>query len=454
MPEKLVRTQVDVIRRLARRRARGPLVRCLNKSNATDIAEAAAGMRRGEMLFLIDQIEDDGLAGEMLLELPEIQLLHVVNGIAVERITAWFAEMEPDDAADVAARLPEDVQEQVLRGLKREDREEVEGLMAWPEDSAGGIMSPVAFRLDEDTTCREAIEALHEQADVEMVFYVYVLNESGQLVGTCSLRNLLLNPPSTALNQIMTTDVVTVTPETDQEEVAATTARYDLLAIPVVDESRCLLGIVTVDDVLDVLRDEAAEDMMLMAGVGDSYDPQESSAFAAVRIRIRWLLVTLIAGILLMTIIGEFDATIRKHLIVAGLIPVLMAMSGNVGIQASTITVRNLATGHLSAVGGIRGLVMREARVGILLGLFFGLMLGGWCLIVGDGEADLMVAMAVGVSIAVSLTVAAVVGTVTPILLDRFDVDPAVAAGPFVTTVIDLTGILVFFSIFWAWPGI
>jgi magnesium transporter len=160
----------------------------LVKSNATDIAEAAAGMRRGEMLFLVDQIEDNALAGEMLLELPETQLLHVVNGIAVERISTWFAEMEPDDAADVAARLPEDVQEQVLRGLKREDREEVEGLMAWPEDSAGGIMSPVAFRLGEDTSCREAIEALHEQADVEMVFYVYVLNDSGQLVGTCSLQ--------------------------------------------------------------------------------------------------------------------------------------------------------------------------------------------------------------------------------------------------------------------------
>jgi len=454
MTEKLVRTQVDVIRRLARRRAKGPLARCLAKSNAKDIAEAAAGMRRGEILFLVDQVDDNALAGEMLLELPETQLLQVVNGISVERISAWLSEMEPDDAADVAARLPDDVQEQVLRGLKREDREEVEELMAWPEDSAGGIMSPVAFRLSEDATCREAIEALHEQADVEMVFYVYVLNDAGQLVGTCSLRNLLLNPPSTPLNRIMTTDVITVTPETDQEEVAATTARHDLLAIPVVDESHALMGIVTVDDVIDVLREEAAEDMMLMAGVGDSYDPQESSAFAAVQIRIRWLLVTLVAGILLMTVIGRFDATIRKNLIVAGLIPVLMAMSGNVGIQASTITVRNLATGHVSAAGGIRGLVFREARVGLLLGLFFGLILGAWCLFVGTGDEKMMVSLAVGTSIAVSLTVAAVVGTVTPILLERFDVDPAVAAGPFVTTVIDLTGVVVFFSIFWAWPGI
>ena len=454
MPEKLVRTQVDVIRRLARRRAKGPLGRCLEKSNATDIAEAAAGMRRGEILFLVDQIEDNALAGEVLLLLPDSQLLDVVNGTSVPRISAWLSDLEPDDAADVAARLPEDLQEEVLKGLKREDREEVEELMAWPEDSAGGIMSPVAFRLSEDSTCREAIEALHEQADVEMVFYVYVLNDSGQLVGTCSLRNLLLNPPSTPLRDIMTTDVVTVAPETDQEEVASTTARHDLLAIPVVDEARQLLGIVTVDDVIDVLREEAAEDMMLMAGVGESYNPQESSAIAAVQIRVRWLLVTLVAGILLMTVIGRFDETIQNNLIVAGLIPVLMAMSGNVGIQASTITVRNLATGHVSAVGGMTGLLFREARVGILLGLFFGLILGGWCLLVGTGDNRLMVAMAVGTSICVSLTVAAVVGALTPILLDRFDVDPAVAAGPFVTTVIDLTGVVVFFTIFWAWPGI
>ena len=454
MPEKLVRTQVDVIRRLARRRAKGPLARCLSKSNANDISEAAAGMRRGEMLFLVDQIEDNALAGEVLLGLGDSHLLDVINGIAVERISLWLSDMEPDDAADVAARLPEEVQEQVLRGLKREDREEVEELMAWPEDSAGGIMSPVAFRLSETATCREAIEALHEQADVEMVFYVYVLNDAGQLVGTCSLRNLLLNPPSTALKDIMTTDVVTVTPETDQEEVAATTARHDLLAIPVVDESYQLIGIVTVDDVIDVLREEAAEDLMLMAGVGESYDPQESSALAAVQIRVRWLLVTLVAGILLMTVIGRFDTTIRKHLIVAGLIPVLMAMSGNVGIQASTITVRNLATGHVTAVGGVGRLLLREARVGVLLGLFFGVILGAWSVLVGSGDARLMVGLAVGTSICVSLTVAAVVGAFTPLLLDRFDVDPAVAAGPFVTTVIDLTGVLVFFGIFWAWPGI
>ena len=131
-----------------------------------------------------------------------------------------------------------------------------------------------------------------------------------------------------------------------------------------------------------------------------------------------------------------------------------MAMSGNVGIQASTITVRNLATGHVSAAGGMSGLLFREARVGLLLGLFFGLILGAWCMVVGVGETRLMVAMAVGTSICVSLTVAAVVGALTPILLDRFDVDPAVAAGPFVTTVIDLTGVMVFFTIFWAWPGI
>jgi magnesium transporter len=424
------------------------------KSTAMDIAEAAAGMRRGEMLFLVDQIENNALAGEVLLELSDGHLLQVVNGISVERISSWLSEMEPDDAADVAARLPSDVQEEVLRGLNREDREEVEELMAWPEDSAGGIMSPVAFRLAEDTTCREAIEALHEQADVEMVFYIYVLNDARQLVGTCSLRNLLLNPPSTPLKEIMTTDVVTVSPETDQEEVAATTARHDLLAIPVVDENHALMGIVTVDDIIDVLREEAAEDMMLMAGVGESYDPQESSALAAVKIRGRWLIVTLVAGILLMTLIGRFDATIRKNIIVAGLIPVLMAMSGNVGIQASTITVRNLATGHVSAAGGIRHLVFREARVGILLGLFFGMILGAWCLFVGTGDEKLMVGLAVGTSIAVSLTVAAVVGAITPILLYRFDVDPAVAAGPFVTTVIDLTGVVVFFTVFWAWPGI
>jgi len=451
MPEQRTKTQVAVICRLARRRVAGPLARCLERSNAEELGEAVSQLRKGETLFLFNQIDDDSLAGELLLELSETGLSEIVEEIDDAKLKGWMGELEPDDAADVAARLPEELQEQILGMLEDEDREEVEELMAWPEDSAGGIMSPVAFRMLDSATCREAIEALHEQGDVEMVFYIYLLNEADQLVGTCSLRNLLVNSPSTLLREIMTTDVVSVTPEMDQEEVARLTARFDLLAIPVVDDSHQLIGIVTVDDVIDVIRDEAAEDLMLMAGVSEGYDPQEASAITAVRERIRWLFVTLLAGMALVTIIGRFDEVLNKNLILAGLIPVLLAMSGNVGIQASTITVRNLVTNQVAVTGGTMRLVVMEARIGLLLGIVFGLLLGAWTLLL---SGELPLSMAVATSIAVAVTVASVVGTLTPIVLDKFGVDPAVAAGPFVTTVVDLAGVVVFFSIVWAWPGL
>jgi len=375
----------------------------------------------------------------------------VVEGVSLDRASAWFAELEPDDQADVLARLPEEWREKVLSSLEAEEREEVEELMAWPPDSAGGIMSPVAFRLPESTTCREAIEALQEQGDVEMVFYLYVESETGQLVGVVSLRNLLINPPSAKLNEIMSTDVVSVNAETDQEEVARIASHYDLLAVPVVDETHNLVGIVTIDDVIDVIREEAAEDLMKMAGVAEGYDPLANSAFEDLGARVRWLLVTLAAGLVLVEIISGFQTTLEENLILAGFIPVIMGLSGNVGIQAATITIQALASGRLALGGGIRDRILREGRVGFLLGLFFGSILRGWCVIRGQSVA---LGLAIGVSIALALVTAVIVGTTTPIFLKKLNVDPAVAAGPFVTTAIDLVGIMVYFSVVSAWPGL
>ncbi len=451
MAENLAQVRVDAIRRLTRRKAAGPLGRALAKSSNEDVAEAVAHLTRGETLFLVDQIEDDLQAGELLLALGERDFLNVLDGVSMERLARWVGEIEPDDQADLLLRMPEESKEELLSLLEEEDRENVEELMAWPQDSAGGIMSPVAFRLPESTTCREAIEALQEQREVEMAFYLYVENESGQLVGVVSLRNLLVNPPSMQLREIMSTDVVSVTAETDQEVVARIAARYDLLAVPVVDETHTLMGIVTIDDVIDVIHEEAAEDLMKMAGVGESYDPHATSAMHAMRNRVRWLMVTLVAGMVLVEIIGGFRITLEENLILAGFIPVIMGMSGNVGIQAATITIQNLATGRVSLGEGIRALLFRECQVGVLMGFFFGALLVGWCVLRGQ---DLQLGLAIGVSVGLSLVLAAVLGTMTPLVLKRMNVDPAVAAGPFVTTVIDLVGILVYFGVCSHWPGL
>jgi len=261
----------------------------------------------------------------------------------------------------------------------------------------------------------------------------------------------LINPPSTHLNEIMSTDVMSVTAETDQEDVARVAARYDLLAVPVVDETHHLLGIVTIDDVIDVIREEAVEDLMKMAGVAENYDPQARSALHDMKTRVRWLLVTLVAGILLVEIISSFEETLQEHLILAGFIPVIMGLSGNVGIQAATITIQAQASGRISLAEGIRSRILREGQVGVLLGVFFGLLILGWCTARGQPAA---LGLAIGVSIALALVAAAILGPMTPLALNRLNVDPAVAAGPFVTTAIDLVGILVYFGVCSAWPGL
>lgn len=435
----VAQTRVEALRRLARRQAPNRLARAVAKSSPADIAEALGHLTGAERELLLTTLADPAVGGEVLLDLAGADLEDILARIPLGRLVEWLDAMEPDDEADLIARFPEPLQERILPLLQVGDREEVQELLGYPEDSAGGIMSPVAFRLHEATTCRQAIESLQEQADVEMVFYLYVENEAGGLVGVTSLRNLLVNPPSRRLGEIMTSDVIVVTPHTDQEEVARLASRYDLLAVPVVDDARRLLGIVTIDDVLDVLQEEADEDLLRMAGVGHG---AAESALHAVRTRGRWLLVTLFAGLAIAEVVNVFEASLARNAALMGFVPVVMGMSGNVGIQASTISVRNLVTGRTGP--SIAAVVWLEVRTGLLMGLAFGGALALWGVLRYPG---VQVGLAVGTSIVLSLTFAATMGALVPIGLMRVRVDPAVATGPFVTTIIDFLAVVIYFLV-------
>lgn len=442
MADNLVHARVDALRRLARRRAAGPLRRAVGKSSPEDVAQAIAHLTFADTRFVMETVPIED-SGEILLSIDEERFQYLLKTLPQEQLLASVEELEPDDAADLIGRFPEGLQAQVLQGMEKSDREDVEELLAYPEDTAGGIMSPVAFLLNEATTCREAIEALQEQGDIEMVFYLYLVNDAEQLTGVTSLRQLLMNPPSKELRELANPDVITVRPETDQEEVARIVAHYDLLAVPVCDDTRKFLGIVTIDDVLDVVREEAAEDMMKMAGVADAYDPQGSSTLLAAKQRLTWLLVTAVGGLGLARVIMGFEESLAQQAVLAGFIPVIMGLGGGVGIQGATITVRNLATGHLSLSEGLFKLLFREARVGLVMGAVLSvvLLLGAWVL---GGQ---VVGMAVGLSILVVVFASALVGMCIPILLDKVGVDPAVATGPFVTLTIDAIAIVLYFSI-------
>ncbi|MCP4807631.1 MAG: magnesium transporter [Proteobacteria bacterium] len=443
MADNLVQARVEAIRRLARRQATRPLIKALIKSSPQDIAEAITHLTRSDTSFVVVHIPDEQ-AGEVLLMLNEDDFALALAKVPATRVELWLEELDPDDQADLMARLPDKLREQLLARMEPAEREQAEELMAWPEDSAGGIMSPVAFLVHTETTCRDAIASLQEQGDVEMVFYLYVENDNGQLVGVTSLRQLLLKPPSTEIQEFMTPEVISVHPETDQEEVARIAARYDFLAVPVVDDTNGFLGIVTIDDVLDVLREEAAEDMLKMAGVAEEFDLSGTNTWRAARQRLTWLVVTLLGGILLSEVIGGFRATLEEQVVLAGFYPVIMALGGGVGIQAATIAVRNLATGGVRIGEGGFTLVFRELRVSLILGVVLGSALAGFG-ILRYGEPTL--GGVIGGSIVATVFAAAAFGTIIPLLMDKANIDPALATGPFVTILIDAVAIVVYMTL-------
>jgi len=437
-----VHNLAEAMRRLARRGAVASLKRTVEKSRAEDIAAAIGHLAPHEQKLVISQVDDDEMAANVLVQLDDTDFKLLAADFEFDHLVRLLNIMEVDDEADIIQLLPDDIREQVLEAIHHKDKEHVEEILTYPEDSAGGIMQPLVFVTHEDTSCRDAINHLHQSAgDLEMIFYLYIENDAGQLVGVTSLRALLTHPPSAILSEFMITEVITVSPETDQEEVARFVSRYDLLAVPVVDEGRRLLGIVTIDDVVDVIQDEALEDMLLMAGVNEEVDPTGGSVFKAARQRAAWLFITLIGGIAMAEVIGSFEEPMKKLPVLAGFIPVMMGMGGNVGVQAATIAVQNIATGHAKVTGIVR-MSWHEMRVGLIMGCAFALILGAYSWLTGD----IRLAAAVSMSIVATVTVAASFGMMVPYTFHRFGVDPAIATGPLVTTGIDVVAILIYFA--------
>ncbi len=278
-----------------------------------------------------------------------------------------------------------------------------------------------------------------------MVFYLYVKDDDERLVGVVSLRTLAITPPETRLSDIMIKRVHMVRAETDQEDVAQLVAQYNYLAVPVVDSDTRLLGIVTVDDVVDVIREEATEDFLQMAGAGKDREILNKSSWDNAKARLPWLFASWLGGILAATVIGMYENVLHNTIALAAFIPVIMGMGGNIGTQSSTIVVRGIATGRVD-VGGDVKIILKEISVGLILGVLYGVLLGVFAAF-RFINAPPYLGVVVGLSIGFSMLIAAAVGTIIPLLLRKLDIDPAIATGPFVTTSVDIVGVLLYFII-------
>ena len=434
---------LDSIKRLLRRRAAARLKKIVNKSHAADLSVVFRSLSHSERLKLFNLLQDPAQKGLLFSELEEDIFLELVQEMKTDDIVQVFESMPTDDVADLLGRMPEEQSDAILARMKREGSDELEGLLRYEDDSAGGIMVPDFIALTQETTARDAIASLQkEYLDVEMPFYLYVVDEYGKLVGVSSLRQLVVVPPETPLKDFMTTDVISVRTNMDQEEVAKLVARYDILAVPVVDETNRLVGIVTVDDVIDIFRKEATEDILKMAGAGEGF-VETKSILKSTRIRLPWLFASCLGGILAFFIIDQFESSLSRTIYLAAFIPVIMGMGGNIGTQSSTIVVRGLATGRIS-IREFWPVILKELAVGFILGVVYGALIGSVAQLRYRTE---LLALSVGIAVVSSMALAALVGSLVPMAFARVNIDPAVATGPFVTTSMDIISIVLYFLI-------
>ena len=435
----------DTFRRLLRRHAKSNIIKLIGKTHPADMALTFRYFIDEEQDTIFSMMKPSEETVEFLNELDEAITTRLLQQETPQRIADILEEASSNETAHLMGLMDEDYATAVIDLLQAEEQEKLEEIMAYPEDSAGILMYTDVFTLHEETKAIDAIAALQDQEEAEMVFYLYAVDNDGRLTGVVSLRDLVTTSSETLLEDIMSRKVHAVRPETDQEEVARIVSQYNFLAVPVVNSEDQLLGIVTVDDVVDIIREEATEDFLQMVGAGKDREILLKSSWDNARMRFPWLFASWAGGILAAFIIGIFDDLLQSTIVLAAFIPVIIGMGGNIGTQSSTIIVRGLATGRVGLENSVK-ILLKEIRVGLILGVLYGILLGIFAIFQFLDVSPLL-GLVVGLSICASMIIAATIGSLVPLILNRFDIDPAVATGPFVTTAIDILGVALYFWI-------
>ena len=435
----------NTFRRLLRRHAHTNLTKIIRKTHPADLAVLFRYFTDTEQKTLFDLMTEKEHTAEFLTELDEAILVKILENEDPGRIATIFHKLGSNDQAEILNLLSEPMTSSILELLQKEEKKEVEEIMGYPEDSAGSMMSTEVFTLHKNTIARNAIQSLQDQEGAEMVFYLYVTDDDDRLVGVISLRDLVTTHPDKTLDNIMIKNVISVQPETDQEEVAKIVSRYNYLAVPVIDLEEHMLGIVTVGDVVDVIREEATEDFLQMAGAGKDREILLKSSWGNARARLPWLFASWVGGVGAVAIIGVFKNMLETTIALAAFIPVIIGMGGNIGTQSSTIIVRGLATGRVD-IGNNLKIILKEIKVGLILGVLYGLLLGVFATLMFVDTTPYL-GLIVALSILSSMIISTFVGTLMPLLFSKLNIDPAIATGPFVTTSIDIIGVTLYFLI-------
>lgn len=414
-------------------------------THPADITEYLEGVPIAEWPKLLNLIEDREKRAKVVAEIDESRWKDLLSEFSPAEVAELIEEMESDDAADVIAKIPLPLRYEVLYRLPKEQRHQVLELLGYPEDSAGGIMQVELVRVPQNALVSDAIQRVRELVEDDVqVLAVWVVDKEDRLVGSIELADLLIHKSTRPIRDLMTKDVVCVKPLVDQREVGELFKKYDLLTLPVVDDENHLIGRISVDDVVDVLSEEAEEDTLRMAGTSPEELAYPTQVFSIARVRLPWLGVALFCSLISASLLTFFEPLLEQMAVIYAFLPVIMAMGGNVGIQSSTILIRSLAS-RKTDLREIPQVLFKEIRVGLIMGLFYGLCAGSVATFILSKQNYALGGM-VFISMIFAMITAAALGVLAPTLLQKLGVDPAIATGPFVTTLNDITGILVYVS--------
>ena len=394
----------------------------------------------GKILF---ELFEDEESADILVELDEESRETVLEDLSSQEIAEELIEnLDSDDAADIIADLPSEKKVEVLSHIEDIDHaSDIVDLLTYPENTAGGLMAKELIRVNEKWSVLRCVREMRKQAEeIDKVYAIYVVDDNDVLLGTLSLKKLLLTPEKNLIKKIYNDKVISVKANFDDEEVANIMDKYDLVVLPVVDDLNRLIGRITIDDVVDVMKEEAMEDYNKASGIVEQIDASDTIA-TITRARLPWLLIGLVGGILGAEVMGIFD--IKNHIELAFFIPLIAAMGGNVGVQSAAIIVQGLASNNLG-VSSISQRLMKELGVALLNGLICSGLIMFITILIGYPTT---ISLTVSISLMTVIIFAALFGTFVPLILDRYKIDPALATGPFITTVNDVLGLFIYFMI-------
>lgn len=424
----------------------------LQNMHPADLADILDDLDHSERISIMENLDED-VAAETLAEAEAETQLQIIEEMDAESASEIIEEMDPDEAADLLQDMDQVKAKAILDHMDLDDSSDVRKLLEHGEDTAGGLMTTEYAAIFEDFTVADAFSHLRlVAADIEIIYYMYVIDYAEKLKGVISIRDLLSANPSALVSEVMDDDLVMVNAETEQEDVANLMSKYDYMAIPVVNDQQQIIGVVTVDDVMDVMEEEASEDMFKFAGSSED-ELNYTSPLQACRARLPWLFITLGTGFITSSILRNFMADFDQVIVLAFFVPVVMAMGGNAGIQSSTLVIRGMALNSFSG-GDLFRRLMSEIASGALMGLACGLVVGIWAkflissdAVVSASFSSFYLAMTVGIAMMAAMTFAAMFGALVPIIFDHFKIDPAVASGPFVSSSNDIFALVIYYGV-------